>query len=50
MENEREFEQSQEEGGYVPRPGWQVWGARIAAVLFAILIILQIIGIARGGL
>lgn len=39
-----------EEEGYVPRPVWQVWGARIAAVLFAGLIVLQIISIARGGL
>ena len=39
-----------EEQGYVPRPAWQVWGARIAAVLFAGLIVLQIISIARGGL
>lgn len=39
-----------QEQGYVPRPAWQVWGARVAAVLFAILIALQIISIARGGL
>ena len=50
MENEREFELEQEADGYVPRPAWQVWGARIAAVLFVILILIQIIGIARGGL
>ncbi len=50
MEKEHEFEQEQENEGYIPRPAWQVWGARAAAVLFVILIILQIIGIARGGL
>lgn len=36
--------------GYVPRPAWQVWGARIAAVIFILLVIAQIIHIARGGL
>lgn len=35
---------------YVPRPLWQVWGARIAAVVFAGLVILQILSIAKGGL
>ncbi len=39
-----------EEEGYVPRPAWQVWGARIATVLFILIVIAQIIGIARGGL
>ncbi len=38
-----------EEERYVPRPAWQVWGARIAAALFAVLVILQIVNIARGG-
>lgn len=36
--------------GYEPRPAWQVWAARIGALLFAGLIALQIISIARGGL
>lgn len=35
---------------YVPRPAWQVWGARVGLVLFILLVILQIIQIARGGL
>lgn len=47
MDEERE-EIRQE--GYVPRPAWQVWGARAAAVIFAIIIALQIISIAKGGL
>lgn len=42
--------QQPEEQGYVPRPAWQVWGARAAALIFAGLIVLQIISIARGGL
>ena len=47
---ERTDIQQPEEQGYVPRPAWQVWGARIGAVLFAGLIVIQIISIARGGL
>lgn len=51
MENEREMNtQEPADQGYVPRPKWQVWGARIATVIFIILVILQIVGIARGGL
>ena len=50
MENEKEQEVLQEEQeGYVPRPAWQVWGARIALVLFIILIIFYYLNIARGG-
>ena len=41
----------EEEGtGYVPRPAWQVWAARVALVLFIIIVIGQILRIARGGL
>ena len=36
--------------GYVPRPAWQVWLARVALVLFIIIVIGQILRIARGGL
>ena len=36
--------------GYVPRPAWQVWLARIALVLFLIIVFGQIYRIARGGL
>lgn len=35
--------------GYIPRPAWQVWAARGAAVVFVLLVIVQIITIARGG-
>ncbi|MGN0978198.1 MAG: hypothetical protein ACI4PH_09105 [Faecousia sp.] len=48
MENTNETEQSKQEG-YVPRPGWQVWGARIGLVLFLILVAMQVLSIARGG-
>ncbi len=43
-------ETDSEREGYVPRPGWQVWGARIGLVLFLLLVIAQIVSIARGGL
>ena len=40
----------EETTGYVPRPAWQVWLARVALVLFIIIVIGQILRIARGGL
>lgn len=43
-------EAAPEQEGYVPRPGWQVWGARIGLVIFILLVIAQIVNIARGGL
>lgn len=45
--NESQSKESQQE--YVPRPGWQVWGARIGLVLFLLLVALQILSIFRGG-
>ena len=39
-----------EQEAYVPRPMWQVWGARIGLVLFLIFVAYQILTIARGGL
>lgn len=33
---------------YQPRPWWQVWGARILAVAFIILVIMYYITVARG--
>lgn len=52
FENQEELEQmlQEETPKYVPRPVWQVWGARIALVLFIALIIMYMINIARGGL
>ena len=40
----------EETGSYIPRPAWQVWLARVALVLFIIIVIGQILRIARGGL
>ena len=39
---------NQPEIGYIPRPKWQVWLARIFLVLFVALIILYYINIMRG--
>ena len=53
MDNEKEKqpqEAAEEITGYVPRPAWQVWCARVALVLFIIIVIGQILRIARGGL
>ena len=44
------IEEQQEKPAYIPRPRWQVWGARIGLVLFIILIILYYINISRGGI
>ena len=52
MENTNETEpssQEQKQEGYVPRPGWQVWGARIGLVVFLLLVAMQVLSIARGG-
>ncbi len=51
MDKNKENQLSEEENtGYVPRPMWQVWLARVALVLFIIIVIGQILRIARGGL
>ncbi len=43
-------EEAQDLPSYIPRPQWQVWGARILLVLFIILVILYYINISRGGI
>lgn len=47
MENEQNIEVFEE--GYIPRPKWQVWGARLGVVFIVVLVILYYITIARGG-
>lgn len=52
MEEERkenELPVEAEQPVYHPRPRWQVWGARIALVLFILLIIMYYINVSRGG-
>ena len=36
----QEVQQEVQQEGYVPRPWWQVWGARIALVVFIIGLIM----------
>ena len=43
-------ENEEKQEGYVPRPAWQVWAARVGVVLFIALVIYQYIRIARGQL
>ena len=53
MENEElNLEQANEEPreGYVPRPAWQVWAARIGLVIMIISVILYYWHIASGGM
>lgn len=45
-----EEQENKEVQAYVPRPAWQVWGARIGVVVCIILVIVQVIAIYRGGL
>lgn len=47
--NEQQNEQVQKDEGYVERPAWQLWGARIGLVIFIAFVILQIVEIYRGG-
>lgn len=49
MENNDEKDLPREEG-YVPRPARQVWLARIGLVLFLLLVIWQMVSMARGWL
>ena len=50
MEKQPQNEAEEKQNAYVPRPAWQVWAARVALVLFIIIVIGQILRIARGGL
>ena len=49
MENQKDT-QIPEQEGYVPRPAWQVWAARVGLVLFIAFVIYQIFQLAGGGL
>ncbi len=46
---ERDETQEEPREGYVPRPAWQVWGARLGVVLMILFVIYQILSIAKGG-
>ena len=42
-------EEQPQEGGYVPRPRWQVWLARLGLVIFLISLALYYLFFFRGG-
>lgn len=48
MENEQDIS-PEEKPGYVPRPWWQVWGARLLLVLFILVLIVYYASYFRGG-
>ena len=47
-QHKNEVEETKEPG-YVPRPAWQVWGARIGLVIFVLFLVMYYINIFRGG-
>ena len=49
MDNFEETQEQRQEG-YVHRPKWQVWAARIGLVIFIGIVIAQILQIAGAGL
>ena len=49
MEDKKE-NQKEEQQGYVPRPMWQVWAARVALVLFILIVIYQFMAMVTGGM
>ena len=49
MDEMKETEATAPEETYVPRPAWQVWGARVAVVLVVVLVAMYYITIACGG-
>ena len=49
-ENDNIIPQDEPNAGYIPRPKWQVWLARIVLVIFIALVIMYYINIARGGI
>ena len=49
MEDKKE-NQMPEEQGYVPRPMWQVWAARVALALFILIAIYQFMAMVTGGM
>ena len=48
MDNQKETVTPEQEG-YVPRPMWQVWAARVGLVIFILIVIAQILQLAGTG-
>jgi len=49
MDERLDNQPAEPEEGYVPRPTWQVWAARVALVFVILFVIYQILSIATGG-
>ena len=48
--DEQNYQEIPQEEGYTPRPKWQVWGARVALVVFILGLVLyycNIFGVVR---
>ena len=51
MDEQRNDEmQETKESGYIPRPAWQVWAARIGLVVFFAFLVMYYLNILRGGM
>ena len=50
MDDMRMDTPEEEQQGYVPRPRWQVWAARVALVVFILVLIAYYLNVFRGGL
>ena len=51
MDEQRKDERNEtQETGYVPRPAWQVWAARIGLLVFIIFLVMYYMNILRGGM
>ena len=49
MDQENMEQTPMEEEKYVPRPAFQIWGARIGLVLFLLLLVVYYLTYFRGG-
>ena len=49
QESEQVSEQQTEQKRYVPRPTWQIWGARIGLVVFLLFLVLYYLILFAGG-
>lgn len=50
MEEQTNDTLPQEEQVHVPRPAWQVWGARVLLIVFIVFLIMYYVNLMRGGL
>ena len=50
MDEERMDQPAEPERGYVPRPKWQVWAARVGLVVFILTLIAYYLNVFRGGI